>query len=95
MCPCTVATEVRRCFKILVLSPGHVLKSFFFMDFSNIDRTGKKDAAWRYFASSIYIFSCLGLLEGKDCLYVYLSFGIVLHPIGASDVVYCPKYWDL
>ena len=41
MCPCTAATEVGRCFKMLVFSPGHVLK-YFFNGFSNIERTGEK-----------------------------------------------------
>ena len=40
-------------------------------------------------------FFCVGLMQGKDCLYVYLSFGIVLNFVCVGDVVYYSKYCDI
>ena len=74
MWPCTVATDIGRSFKMLVVSPGHVLKWFIFMDFSNIERIGEKHTTCRYCVRSMRDFCVWMTTVREGFLYVYLSF---------------------
>ena len=65
------------------------------MYFSNVERTGENMVHGDIIQGYCAFFPCVGLLQGKNCIYVHLSFGIVLHLVGAGDVVYCPKYCGL
>ena len=57
-CKCffTVATEVGRCFNRPDVNPGHVLKYFSFITFSNVDFTGDKQSACKYCTNSVCVF---------------------------------------
>ena len=59
-----VAITDGRCFVMISgVSPGHVLKKFFFIAAANVDLTGEKQAACKYLASSVCVYFFLIITE--------------------------------